>query len=118
MVFEEWNSVGDFDNVLISMRFHSGALGSVEVSRNALYGYDIRSEVLGSEGAVMIGAWQQTPVLLLTRQGASHDVMRYIIERFSDAYLAKIIAHGGSNREGDFCVSDKPSRRGSGRVNI
>lgn len=90
LVFEELNSVGDFDNALISMRFHSGALGSVEVSRNALYGYDIRSEVLGSEGAVMIGALQQTPVLLLTRQGASHDVMRYIIERFSDAYLAEI----------------------------
>ena len=62
MVFEEWNSVGDFDNVLTSMRFHTGALRSVEVSRNALYGYDIRSEVLGSEGAVMIGAWQQTQV--------------------------------------------------------
>jgi len=90
LVFHDLNSVGDFDNAVISLKFATGALGNVEVSRNALYGYDIRTEVLGSEGAIMIGALQQTPVLLLTRQGAHHDVMRYIIERFSDAYLAEV----------------------------
>jgi inositol 2-dehydrogenase len=90
LVFEQLNSVGDFDNAVINVKFSSGALGNVEVSRNAVYGYDIRTEVLGSEGGVMIGALRQTPVLLLTRQGARHDVMRYIIERFSDAYLAEV----------------------------
>jgi inositol 2-dehydrogenase len=90
LVFPELNTVGDFDNAVINLRFGSGALGNVEVSRNALYGYDIRTEVLGSEGAVMVGALQQTPVLLLTREGARHDVMRYIVERFSDAYLAEV----------------------------
>jgi scyllo-inositol 2-dehydrogenase (NAD+) len=90
LVFEQLTSVGDFDNAVINLKFASGALGNVEVSRNALYGYDIRTEVLGSEGGVMIGALQQTPVLLLTRQGARYDVMRYIVERFSDSYLAQV----------------------------
>jgi inositol 2-dehydrogenase len=90
LVFDQLNTVGDFDNAVINLKFASGALGNVEVSRNALYGYDIRTEVLGSEGGVLIGTLQQTPVLLLTRQGAHHDVMRYIIERFSDAYLAEV----------------------------
>ena len=90
LVFEQLNTVGDFDNAVINLKFASGALGNVEVSRNALYGYDIRTEVLGSEGGVMIGTLQQTPVLLLTRQGARHDVMRYIMERFGDAYLAEV----------------------------
>lgn len=90
LVFQQLNSVDDFDNAVINLKFASGALGNVEVSRNALYGYDIRTEVLGSEGGVMIGSLQQTPVLLLTRHGARHDVMKYIIERFSDAYLAEV----------------------------
>jgi scyllo-inositol 2-dehydrogenase (NAD+) len=90
LVFHQLDSVGDFDNAVINLKFASGALGNVEVSRNALYGYDIRTEVLGSEGGVMIGTLQQTPVLLLTRQGARYDVMGYILERFSDSYLAEV----------------------------
>jgi inositol 2-dehydrogenase len=90
LVFDELNSVGDFDNAVINLKFASGALGNVEVSRNALYGYDIRTEVLGSKGAVMIGRFRQTPVLLLTGQGAGHDVVPYITERFGDAYLAEV----------------------------
>lgn len=81
---------GDIDNALINLRFASDALGNVEVSRNAFYGYDIRTEVLGSEGALMIGAQQYTPVVLLTRAGAQHDTMPYLVERFGAAYQSQI----------------------------
>jgi scyllo-inositol 2-dehydrogenase (NAD+) len=92
MVCEDLRAVGDIDNAVINLRFRSGALGNVEVSRNAFYGYDIRTEVLGSEGAVIIGTYQQTPVLLLTRAGAQHDVTPYLMERFGDAYRAQLAA--------------------------
>src|SRR5436305_14914657 len=74
------------------MRFVSGALGNIEVSRNAFYGYDIRTEILGSEGAVTVGVHQYTPVLLLTRAGAQHDITPYMMERFGDAYR-KLMQH-------------------------
>ncbi|GAC1349979.1 MAG: scyllo-inositol 2-dehydrogenase [Ktedonobacteraceae bacterium] len=91
LVCKELESVGDIDNALINLRFVNGALGNVEVSRNAFYGYDIRTEVLGSEGAVMIGVHQHTPVVLLTRSGgAQHDVTPYLMERFGDAYRAQM----------------------------
>lgn len=90
LVCEQLKEVGDIDNAVINLRFTNGTLGNVEVSRNAFYGYDIRTEVLGSEGAVTIGAHQHTPVLLLTRAGAQHDVMPYLMERFSDAYRAQM----------------------------
>jgi scyllo-inositol 2-dehydrogenase (NAD+) len=90
LVCKELESVGDIDNALINLRFLNGALGNVEVSRNAFYGYDIRTEVLGSEGAVMIGVHQHTPVVLLTRSGAQHDVTPYLMERFGDAYRAQM----------------------------
>jgi inositol 2-dehydrogenase len=90
LVCKDLESVGDIDNALINLRFMSGALGNVEVSRNAFYGYDIRTEVLGSAGAVMIGVHQYTPVVLFTRAGAHHDVTPYLMERFGDAYAAQL----------------------------
>ncbi len=90
LVCNELAAVGDIDNALVNMRFVNGALGNIEASRNAFYGYDIRTEVLGSEGAVMIGVHQHTPVMLLNRAGAHHDVMPYLIERFGDAYRAQL----------------------------
>ena len=90
LVCKVLESVGDIDNALINMRFVSGALGNVEVSRNAFYGYDIRTEILGSEGAVTVGVHQYTPVLLLTRAGAQHDITPYLMERFGDAYRTQL----------------------------
>ena len=90
LVCEQLQHVGDIDNAVVNLRFASGALGNVEVSRNAFYGYDIRTEVLGSEGAVTIGTHQHTPVVLLTRNGAQHDTVPYLMERFGDAYRAQI----------------------------
>jgi scyllo-inositol 2-dehydrogenase (NAD+) len=90
LVCDELSAVGDIDNAVINLRFASGALGNVEVSRNAFYGYDIRTEILGSEGALTIGAHQHTPVLLLTQAGAQHDVTPYLMERFGEAYRAQL----------------------------
>lgn len=92
LVCHDLQAVRDIDNALINLRFAGGALGNVEVSRNAFYGYDIRTEVLGSEGALTIGAYQQTPMLLLNRAGAHHDVTPYLMERFGDAYRAQVQA--------------------------
>ena len=90
LVCKVLESVGDIDNALINMRFVSGALGNIEVSRIAFYGYDIRTEILGSEGAVTVGVHQYTPVLLLTRAGAQHDITPYLMERFGDAYRKQL----------------------------
>ncbi len=89
LAFPQLNTVGDIDNAVVNMLFKNGTLGNVEVSRNALYGYDIRTEVLGTTGGVQIGYYQQTPVLVLTRQGISHDMVPYLMERFGEAYLAQ-----------------------------
>jgi scyllo-inositol 2-dehydrogenase (NAD+) len=38
---------------------------------------------------VQIGYYRQTPLLVLTRQGISHDMVPYLMERFGEAYLAQ-----------------------------
>jgi len=90
LVYPELSEVGDIDNAVVNLRFTSGAVGNVDVSRNAVYGYDIRTEILGSEGGLMIGKLQQTAVLTLTRNGVSHDTIPYFMERFGEAYAGEI----------------------------
>ena len=89
LAFPQLNTVGDIDNAVVNMRFLGGALGNVEVSRNALYGYDIRTEVLGTEGGLNVGYYQHTPLLIMTTQGIQYDMVPYIVERFGDAYRAQ-----------------------------
>jgi scyllo-inositol 2-dehydrogenase (NAD+) len=92
LVYPKLAEFGDVDNAVVNLVFDNGALGSVDFSRNARYGYDIRAEVLGDEGALMIGGLQQTPVHLLSRSGVSHDVFPWYPERFADAFLAELAA--------------------------
>ncbi len=90
LVYPELKEVGDIDNAMINLKFVNNALGNIDVSRNAVYGYDIRTEVLGSEGGLLIGKLQQTSTLIMTRQGVTHDTVPYFMERFGEAYAAEI----------------------------
>ena len=90
LAFPELRDVGDIDNAVINLRFVDGKVGNIDLSRNAVYGYDIRTEVLGTEGSLWIGYLQQTPTLLLNRQGVSHDTVPYFMERFGLAYSEQI----------------------------
>jgi len=55
LAYPEMKSVGDIDNALINMVFENGALGTVQLSRNAVFGYDIRTEIWGTKGSLQIG---------------------------------------------------------------
>jgi inositol 2-dehydrogenase len=89
LAFPQLNTVGDIDNAVVNMRFVNGGLGNVEVSRNAIYGYDIRTEILGTEGGINVGYYRQTPLLVMTGDGIHYDMVPYIVERFGDAYRAQ-----------------------------
>ena len=92
LAFPELKGVGDIDNAVINLRFASEAVGNIDTSRNAVYGYDIRTEVLGTEGSLWIGYLQQTPMLILNKQGVTHDVVPFFMERFGLAYAEEVRA--------------------------
>lgn len=60
------------------------------MSRNAVFGYDIRTEIWGAKGSLQIGYFQQTPILVMTQQGITHDVVPHFMQRFEAAYLTQI----------------------------
>jgi scyllo-inositol 2-dehydrogenase (NAD+) len=90
LVYPELRTVGDVDSAMITLRFEGGALGNVEVSRTAVYGYDIQTEVVGTKGTLQIGYLRHTPILTLTRAGVTHDVVPHFPERFGKAYTTQI----------------------------
>jgi scyllo-inositol 2-dehydrogenase (NAD+) len=90
LAFPEVKPTGDTDNVIMSMTFASGSLGEIDISRNGIYGYDIRAEVLGTKGTLMAGYLRDTPVLVLTKEGVTHDVVPYFPQRFRDAYVSQL----------------------------
>jgi len=90
LAYPEMKKIGDIDNAVISLYFQNGALGIVDLSRNAVYGYDIRAEILGTKGTLKVGYLRETPVLTLTKNGVTHDVVPHFMERFGEAYLSQI----------------------------
>ena len=84
--------LGKIDTAVATLRLSNGALASVDISLQSVYGYDVRAEVLGSEGSVKIAVDQETPVLHLSRQGACHDYPYWYLDRFGRAYEEEIRA--------------------------
>ncbi len=94
----------DIDATLVNLRFARGGIGNVEAFRKSNYGYDIRTEILGTKGALQVGYLQQTAQLVLTGTGVTYDVVDHWLARFADAYLNELrdfvqtILAGGSTR--------------------
>jgi len=53
LVDPDIGKAGDIDTAVISLKFANGALGIIENSRKAVYGYDQRVEVFGSKGTAL-----------------------------------------------------------------
>ncbi len=90
LAYPELKPIGDIDNAIVNLAFENGGLGAVHLSRNAVFGYDIRAEIWGTKGSIQIGYHRQTPILVMTEQGITHDVVPYFMARFETAYRAQI----------------------------
>lgn len=86
LVVPELAQCNDVDAGVVNLRFSRGAIGNVESFRQAGYGYDIRTEIVGSRGTLLVGTLGRTPQLVLAAAGATHDVVGHYLERFADAY--------------------------------
>lgn len=84
-------AAGDVDTAVITLRFENGAIGTIDNSRKAVYGYDQRVEVFGSKGA--IAAENNTPyrATLSDETGVhSPNPLHFFLERYNDAYIAEL----------------------------
>jgi len=80
----------DVDQGISYVEFASGAIGDIEASRNSPYGHDIRTEIVGTEGTLMIGTLRNQNVTLLNKHGSNYDIIPDFQTRFEDAYRIEL----------------------------
>jgi myo-inositol 2-dehydrogenase / D-chiro-inositol 1-dehydrogenase len=85
-----FQELGDIDTSVISLRFNDDSLGVIDNSRRSGFGYDVRTEVFGSEGALIIGYSRDTPMLRLDANGIHSDHIYWFLERFDQAYIDEL----------------------------
>lgn len=91
MVDPAIGDAGDIDTAVVTLRFRGGAIGIIENSRQAVYGYDQRVEVFGSAGS--LAAENNTPhrVIASNRAGVSRaNPLYFFLERYMDSYVAEM----------------------------
>lgn len=78
----------DVDTAIVTLRFTSGALGVIDCSRKAAYGYDQRVEVFGSKGSVTAANDFPNNAVLSTEEGVQSDKpLHFFLERYNAAYV-------------------------------
>ncbi|MBX3014016.1 MAG: inositol 2-dehydrogenase [Caldilineaceae bacterium] len=86
-------AAGDVDTAVITLRFANGALGVIDNSRQAVYGYDQRAEVFGSAGAIEAQNKQPYQTIQSTAAGVQQaKPLYFFLERYLDAYVAEMRA--------------------------
>ena len=83
-------AVGDIDTALVVLRFASGALGVIDNSRVAGYGYECSTEVMGSRATARVGYHRRVNVEWLAPGAASVDYVSNFIERYPRAYVLEL----------------------------
>jgi myo-inositol 2-dehydrogenase/D-chiro-inositol 1-dehydrogenase len=82
---------GDVDTALITLKFKNGAIGIIDNSRRAAYGYDQRVEVFGSKGGVTVSNDTPTSAVLSTADGVFSDKPKYFfLERYKDSFVEEL----------------------------
>jgi myo-inositol 2-dehydrogenase/D-chiro-inositol 1-dehydrogenase len=91
---------GDVDTAVITLRFANGAIGTIDNSRKAVYGYDQRVEVFGSEG--MVQAHNNTPDndVYFNQEGVhSAKPLYFFLERYMESFISEMKEFVQSIRE-------------------
>ena len=108
LVNPEIGEAGDVDTCIITLRFANGALGVIDNSRQAVYGYDQRIEVFGSKGCITADNETPNNTTLYTADGVTKEKpLWFFLERYNDAFIAE------ENAFVDACLNDRPTAVGA-----
>ena len=81
---------GDLVAGVVNLKYRHGAIGNIESYVQAVYGYDVRTEIVGSRGSIFVGTLQGSPCFSLTAEGGKRALADHFLTRFVDAYLAEV----------------------------
>ena len=84
---------GDVDTAVTILYFENGAIGTIDNSRQAVYGYDQRLEVFGSEGMVEIGNDTHDTHTYYNKEGSKGPLpLDFFMDRYVESYAIEMEA--------------------------
>lgn len=93
MVDPAIGEAGDIDSAVITLRFANGAIGTIDNSRQAVYGYDQRVEVFGSKGAASSGNIYANAVTISDSASVRTGLpLNFFMDRYIPSYVAEMDA--------------------------
>jgi myo-inositol 2-dehydrogenase/D-chiro-inositol 1-dehydrogenase len=93
LVDPEIGKAGDIDTTIITLHFANGALGAIDNSRKAVYGYDQRVEVFGSGGMVSVSNNLPNSAIVSNTGGVHGSLpLFFFVERYTESYIAEMRA--------------------------
>jgi myo-inositol 2-dehydrogenase/D-chiro-inositol 1-dehydrogenase len=90
LIRPDLKSRGLLDSAVVTLRYDTGAMATADSSLQAVYGYDVRAEVFGSEGMASIGDGIGPRLVHHTRAGSIRRRPNWFIDVFADAYRAEL----------------------------
>jgi myo-inositol 2-dehydrogenase/D-chiro-inositol 1-dehydrogenase len=91
MVDPEIGKAGDVDTAVITLCFENGAIGTIDNSRRAIYGYDQRVEVFGSGGAVSVDNNYPNTAVVSDGQRIQRDLpFNFFLDRYVESYIVEV----------------------------
>jgi len=82
---------GDVDTAVITLRFANGAIGTIDNSRQAVYGYDQRVEVFGSGGMVQAHNNTADNDVFVNADGVhSAKPLYFFLERYLESFIVEM----------------------------
>ncbi len=91
LIDPEIGKAGDIDTAVAVLKFKNGAIGMIDNTRQAVYGYDQRVEVFGSKGCVVADNEATNTVRIYTAECTNIDKIPYFfLERYMESYSAEL----------------------------
>jgi myo-inositol 2-dehydrogenase / D-chiro-inositol 1-dehydrogenase len=91
LINPELNEFNDVDTAVVSLRFANGAVGSIDNSRKAVYGYDQRLEVFCSNGTAMAENETESTVVKGNTSGfLSAKPPFFFMQRYAPCYVEEV----------------------------
>ncbi|NTW08067.1 MAG: inositol 2-dehydrogenase [Anaerolineaceae bacterium] len=82
---------GDTDTNIVTLKFANGAVGAIDNSRKAVYGYDQRLEVFCSNGTAMAENETETTIRKGNREGfLSAKPPHFFMQRYAPCYVDEL----------------------------
>jgi myo-inositol 2-dehydrogenase/D-chiro-inositol 1-dehydrogenase len=91
LIEPELKEFGDIDTDVVTLKFANGAVGAIDNSRQAVYGYDQRLEVFCSNGTAMANnEFENTAVMGKPGGFLSAKLPHFFMQRYAPCYVEEV----------------------------